>query len=321
MPCCDISVLIRDVGSREPGRVSERCRIRSGSSYENAKVRVAAIAGRQFGRVRHDQLDVARSTVARWIATGYLHPELPGVYAVGHAASSAEAELAAAVLYAGPGAMLSHGTAAWWWKLIKHPPSLIHVSTPNRRRSTAGIRVHERRRLERVGRNGLPVTTVAQTLLDFAADAEQGLLRFALANADYLGLLESDALERVCHRGAPGSARLRTACSVHQPELAHARSELERLLVELCEAHRLPLPKLNVYRHGWLVDAVRDQQRLIVELDGYRGHRTRGQLESDHQRDLDLRAHGYLILRYTWRQLTRTPLAVAVDIRHQLARR
>jgi very-short-patch-repair endonuclease len=162
------------------------------------------------------------------------------------------------------------------------------------------------------------VTTVAQTLLDFAADAEDGLLRFALANADYNRLLKIDDVDAICRRGAPGSAHLRNALAAHRPELAHTRSEIERLLIELCDAHRLPLPKLNVYRHGWLVDAVWDEHRLVVELDGYNSHRTKAQLESDHQRDLELRARGYIVLRYTWRQLTEAPAQVASDIRRHL---
>jgi very-short-patch-repair endonuclease len=279
---------------------------------------VAAAAGRQFGRVRRDQIGVSRTTIARWIADGYLYPELPGVYAVGHPARSAESELATALLYGGPGAVLSHATAAWWWGFIKHRPSLIHVSTAGRRRSRAGICVHERRRLERSERNGLPVTTVEQTLLDFAADAERALLRFALANADYHGLLDVAALDAACGRGAFGSVRLRQALAAHRPELAWSRSELERRLIGLCEAHRLPLPRLNVYRHGFLVDAVWDERRLIVELDGYPAHRTKAQLESDHQRDLELRKRGYTILRYTWRQLIQTSEAVALDIRRHL---
>ena len=40
--------------------------------------------------------------------------------------------------------------------------------------------------------------------------------------------------------------------------------------------------------------------------------------ERDHQRDLELRAAGYIVLRYTWRQLTDTPAAVAADLRRYL---
>jgi len=301
--------------------VAEEWRIGATPRRSNAKPRVAAIAARQFGRVRTDQLreaGVSETTTRRWVDAGYLHRELPAVYAVGHAASTTESRLAAALLYAGHGAALSHGTAAWWWDLVKHPPALIHVNTPNRRKSIAGIRVHGRRQVERVARNGLPVTAAAQTLLDFAVVADPGLLRFALANADYAGLLNVAALDVICRRGVAGSGRLRAAIAVHRPELAHSRSEIERLLIGLCETHRLPLPKLNVYRHGWLVDAVWDAARVVVELDGFKGHRTKRQLESDHQRDLELRAHGYTVLRYTWRQLTEMPEAVALDIRQHL---
>jgi hypothetical protein len=59
---------------------------------------------------------------AKWIKRGYLNPKLPGVYAVGHGAPGIEGDLAAALLYAGPGAMLSHGTAAWWFGPIDTRP-------------------------------------------------------------------------------------------------------------------------------------------------------------------------------------------------------
>jgi very-short-patch-repair endonuclease len=301
--------------------VGERWQISVTPRRALAKVRVADVAGRQFGRIRADQLravDVSEPTLRRWVADGYLHPELPSVYAVGHAARSAESNLAAAVLYAGHGAMLSHGTAAWWWGLINYPPPVIHISTAKRRKSIEGIYVHGRRRTERVDHNGLPVTTVAQTLLDFASCAAPGLLRFALANADYHDLLDIAAVDALRGRGVPGTVKLDEALSIHRPELAQTKSELERRLVGMCEARGFPMPTFNVYRHGWLVDAVWDEQRLIVELDGYRGHRTRAQLESDHRRDLELRAAGWTILRYTWYQLTETPDAVAADLRRYL---
>jgi hypothetical protein len=38
------------------------------------------------------------SAISRWAASGYLHQELPRVYAVGHCAPSVEGDLTAAVL-------------------------------------------------------------------------------------------------------------------------------------------------------------------------------------------------------------------------------
>ena len=94
------------------------------------KVRVARLAESQLGRVRSAQLQEmgSRSTVAVWCKDGYLHPELPHVYAVGSRARTVESDLAAALLYAGPDAALSHATAAWWLGLIEDQPRTIQVT-------------------------------------------------------------------------------------------------------------------------------------------------------------------------------------------------
>ena len=81
-----------------------------------------------------------------------------------------------------------------------------------------------------------------------------------------------------------------------------------------CQSQGLPVPQVNVYVEGWLVDAYWPDHRLVVEVDGWRGHRSAAQIERDHQRDLELRAAGYVVLRYTERQLIETPAAVAADI-------
>ena len=260
---------------------------------------------RSLGQLR--ALGVGEATISDWVGAGYLHPELPGVYAVGHPARSTESELAASLLYAGPGAMLSHGTAAWWLELLKYPPHDVHVSTPRRVKDHGKISVHGRRRIVRILHNRLPVTTPSQALLDFATTDQPKLLRLALANADYHDLLDTAELQRLMGRGIAGSAALRAALAIHLPELARARSGSERLMLEFCERHNFPIPLVNEYLEGWLVDAYWPDRRLVVEIDGPRGHRTPAQLQRDHQRDLELRLAGYIVLRYTERQLIEQP--------------
>ncbi|HET9103722.1 MAG TPA: DUF559 domain-containing protein [Solirubrobacteraceae bacterium] len=273
--------------------------------------------------MRWDQilgLGIAEPTIRRWVADGYLEHVLPRVYAVGHAAPSHEADLAAALLYAGPRASLSHASGLWGWQLLDHPVHPIQVSTPRRVRSRPGIEVHTRRGLDRVELRGLTVCTVDQALLDFAAVASPARLRFVLANADYLGLLHLEALDALMGRGVRGSAALRAALATHRPELAHTRSELERLLITLVARHGFPAPRCNVHVHGHLVDALFADAKVIIEVDGYRGHRSPAQLRSDHQRDLELRAQGYVVLRYTWDQLTTQTAAVVADLARHLLR-
>jgi very-short-patch-repair endonuclease len=57
---------------------------------------------------------------------------------------------------------------------------------------------------------------------------------------------------------------------------------------------------------------------VIVELDGRAGHGTAAQVQRDHERDLILRAAGYTVLRYTWRQITREGELVLADLRQAL---
>jgi Protein of unknown function (DUF559) len=265
-------------------------------------------------------LGVGRATINRWCGSGYLHAVLPRVFAVGHAAPSVEADLAAAVLYAGPGAMLSHGTALWWLELLKYPPRQIIVSTPRRVQSVDNIVVYDRRHFERQWHRGLPVTPTSRAILDFAATGPFDLLRLVLANADYHDRLDVDELQRLTGRGIAGTRALRDALMIHLPQLAGTRSRGETLLLGVCERFDVPIPETNVLLEGWLVDAVWPDQRIVVEVDGLKGHRTRGQLERDHQRDLELRRAGYTVLRYTERQLVETPAAVAADLLVHLAR-
>jgi hypothetical protein len=284
---------------------------------------MAALAARQFGRVRYDQLlaaGVSGRTIGRWRSDGYLHRVLPRVYAVGHAARSVEADLAAAALYAGPGAMLGAATALWWLGLLKYPPQQICVSSPRRIMDVGNVVVHGRRRLKRIWHRGLPVTTASQAIMDFAASGSFDLLRLVLANADYHDLLDVQRLQGMTGRGIQGSTALREALRIHLPALARTRSWLEVLLLNFCEIQHVPIPLINVYIEGWLVDAIWPDHGVIVEVDGLNGHRTRAQLERDHQRDLELRRAGYIVLRYTERQLIETPEAVAAELLVHLAR-
>jgi hypothetical protein len=287
----------------------------------NAKVR--GLAERQAGRVAWWQLaavGVDAKTIGRLVAGGYLHQLLPRVYAVGHRAPSVEARLWEAVLYAGPGAMLSHATALWWRGLIDKQPRPFQVTTPRRCRSQPGIRVYGRRTCERVLHKGLPTTTIEQALLDYAATAPIERLRYALANADYHKALDIPALQLIAGKGRIGSVKLRTALARHEPKLARTRSPLERLFLPLLEKFGVPLPDdVNVMVAGVLVDAVWWQQKLVVELDGKNNHSSWGQIQRDRSNEMRLRAAGFDALRYGTLQLEEEPAGVAGDVVRRLS--
>jgi very-short-patch-repair endonuclease len=270
------------------------------------KNRLAEVAHRQFGCVNWAQLrdlGLDRALISRWQADGYLHKVLPHVYAVGHRALTIEAELAAALLYAGPGAALSHATAAWWLGLLEDRPRNIQVTTPRQCRSLHGIGVYGRRERTRILRRGLTVTPVPEMLIDLAATAPRRTLRRVLANAEFHRVLDLEAVERAMSRGTHGASKLRAALETHQPRLAYTKSELERMLVAICEQENIPLPEINTKVNGWEVDALWREAKLAVELDGYGNHHTPAQLRRDRRKEMALRAMGFTVIRYSEDQL------------------
>jgi predicted transcriptional regulator of viral defense system len=268
--------------------------------------RFASVVRTQHGRVtwaQLKQLGLSNGAITSWIGHGHLVRVLPKVYAVGHVAPSREADLWAAVLYAGPGAMLSHGTAAHWRGLIRFAPPRIEVSTPRDVKSDVRVRVYPRRDHRRVEHEGLPVTPDPQTLVDLAATGSLRAVRRALAVLDFRRELDVRAIESICERGRPGSTRLRAALEIHQPELAHTNGAFEERFLEWCERWEVPVPEFNTYVHNVQVDAHWPGTKLVVELDGGDNHHSVAQLHGDMTNDLHLRRHGITVRRYRFKQL------------------
>ena len=87
----------------------------------------------------------------------------------------------------------------------------------------------------------------------------------------------------------------------------------------LCHTASLPSPEVNVPVGPYVVDFLWREARLIVETDGYRGHRGRATFEHDHRRQAHLTALGYEVLRFTWRQVVDEPDEVVAALRARLA--
>jgi very-short-patch-repair endonuclease len=88
----------------------------------------------------------------------------------------------------------------------------------------------------------------------------------------------------------------------------------------LYEGYDLPMPRINVLIADFLVDAVWHEAKLAVEVDGGPAHTGAGAVEDDRRRDLVLREHGFLVVRYTWHQLTEQREAIARDLGRALGR-
>jgi hypothetical protein len=181
------------------------------------------------------------------------------------------------------------------------------------------VRVHHPRHLDATTHQRFPITTVARTLVDYAAGATVDEVRQALAEADYKRLLNLDEVCPQLRSGRRGSKRLRQALARHQPKLALTRSDTERRFLALCERAGLPLPEVNEPVSRMRIDMVWPQHRIAVELDGYEGHHTPAQMERDRRRELQARMNGFLVIRYTWSQVAHEPELVVADLRRQFS--
>ncbi len=284
---------------------------------------IAELAARQHGVVARRQLfavGLSRGAIDRRLATGRLHFLHPAVYAVGQPRIAGLGHLLAAVLACGDEALLSHRSAAAVWGLLPYAGARVHVTAARRgRRSLRGICVHSIRRPHaenRAARSGIPLTSVARTLLDLAQNVRQDQLERAFEQAERLRLLDLAAVARLCERsnGHRGLTRLRPLVAQAWRPVAETRSELERRFLRLCDDAGLPPAAVNVVVAGHEVDALWRAARLVVEVDGFEYHGTRAAFERDPARDADLQLAGFRVLRVTAQRLSREPQAVASAI-------
>jgi hypothetical protein len=290
---------------------------------------VADLATKQHGVVAHRQLiriGFATDAIDYRLAAGRLHRVHKGVYAVGRPSLEVHGRWMAAVLACGRGAMLSHLDAAALWDLLPITGREIHVTARRSRSGAPGIRVHRVRALhaeDRARIDGIPVTSLARTLLD-SAEVRPDQLERAFEEAERRRVLDVRAIERLCARanGRRGVRPLRgMIASEATPGTSDTRSELERRLLGLCMETELPLPAMNVMVEGFEVDAFWPSARLAVELDGFEFHRTRAAFERDRKRDAALQLAGHRIIRLTHRRMEHEPVTVIEELRSLLALR
>ncbi len=221
------------------------------------------------------------------------------------------------------GAVLSHGSAADLWGIRRDRRRTIHVTALGRHRPRPGIALHlvgELHAEDRTALHGIPVTSVARTLLDLALGVSEDALARALEESERLQLFDLGAVDALIarSRGRRGVAKLKRAVAAYREPPPLTRSRLEERFVAVCRKAGLPAPALNTWIAGHEVDALWAGQRLVVELDGWSYHGTRAAFERDRIRDTALQLAGYRVLRVTRQRLDSEPERVMAAIRSLL---
>ena len=246
-----------------------------------------------------------------------------GVYATCTGFPGRTAQLWAAILAAGPGAVLSFETAAELQRLSDRPAHLIHVTVPWQRRiaEPPGIKLHRSGRavgaVER--ESNPPRTRVEETVLDLVQAAASfddvcGWITRAVARE----LTDEERLRAaMCQRG-----KLRWRADLQELIAAAAsgdHSVLEyRYDRDVERAHGLPEPVRQAPftspdgRKGRRDRLYRDYG-VVVELDGRLGHGPEDQWR-DKDRDNAAAVDRQQTLRYGWEQVRWHPCATALQV-------
>ncbi len=244
-----------------------------------------------------------------------------GVYAIGHDRLSRRGRWMAAVLTCGPGAVLSHRSAAAHWGLLDTHATRIDVSLPSHRavRAREAVRIHRVRLGEpdRSLRDAIPITTPMRTLLDLGDVVSPSRVREAYEQSLRLGLFDLNEIDALIARstGRRGLKPIKQLLAEGQDEPPILRSELERRFLDLCRDQALPLPRpptRSSQGSRWTPLAEPAPGGRARRL---RDHRRRVAFERDRERDAAARAGGLprlAIHRQAAERATRDGIAATV---------
>ncbi len=281
--------------------------------------RLVQLASKQFGVVSARDF-IACQVSERWlrrrIETGEWIRLYRGVFKLGSNKPNLDQLDMAAMLAAGDDAVLSHTTAARRLGLDVARDESVQITIPVSRNTRKLIGVHMWRSRDLIStdiikRGPFRLTHLARTMIDLASVLDDVWLRATLDSALRQRKTNLAWISRALQehgRGRRGANRLRTLVREYQHEDEVPDSVLESMAVELARASgrkpKLHWKVLDGERLIAEVDFAWPEVRLCVELDGWNHHGTRAAFVRDRARDRALVRLGWVVLRYTWQDLT-----------------
>jgi len=226
----------------------------------------------------------------------------------------------AAVLACGPGAVLSHRSAAALHALRPYNGTKIDITIPRRSsRRHADVRLHRSTTLldaDTTVVDGIPCTTVARTMFDLADALNRRGLERAFDQSEVLELFDLTAIQDQLAR----NHGRRKACGMvtlvlteHYIGTTPTWNDFEERFYVISDDVGTPRPQVQqplLLGDGGPVitpDFMWPEKRLIIETDGKKFHGTRQSFESDRRKDQRLTLAGWTVIRITWRQVFRRP--------------
>ncbi|MEX1005721.1 MAG: type IV toxin-antitoxin system AbiEi family antitoxin domain-containing protein [Acidimicrobiia bacterium] len=236
-------------------------------------------------------------------------------------------DLMSTVLVTWPGAVISHESAAGIHRFPFVEPHETRIVVSHHTRTThdfPGVivrRTHDLDGWHVTQVAGLRLTTVARTVVDLAADRSvrhMGAIVDRLASDGAVEVFELEAvLGATGRRGKPGTTTMREVLEARIGE-DPSSSVLERHGRRLLADAGLPTPK-SEYPIPWTLDRFFDdafpERKVAIEWDSRRFHGQMASFDADRGRDRDAAVHGWVVLRFTWRDVHGHPDRVVDTLR------
>jgi very-short-patch-repair endonuclease len=288
----------------------------------------------EWARANHGIITLERSRLSqsawyRAIAAGSIDQIHPLVARLPGTPDTPEQRIVAGVHAVGATALASHRSAARLWGVPRPDSDPVDVLVIGRRRDLTldGVVIHQttdRNRLTRQRRSGIPCTNILRTIVDLGA-VDPGGLHQAVGHALSTNLASLGALDAAvaahARRGRRGVVALRDAIADWSIDHKPADSVLETAMARLIARFGLPPVEFHPIIEGHEVDFRVTGTPVILECDGWKYHGLdRINFERDRDRDADLIAAGWIVVRFTYRAIVSRPAATANRIRAAVER-
>jgi hypothetical protein len=302
----------------------------------NTERRIAALSTGQLGafnRAQATDAGLSNRQLRSRVKSGSLVQSGPNSFRVAGAPSTLQSQLVELVLDIGDPVWVYGPTAAalrgFKGYPLRRPFHVLIDAERNVRRN--GAVIHRSELVDPIDReelDGVPITSPARTLIDLARQASPAQLEAAIEQAIADRLVSEDHLHRrigaLRSKGRYGVPLLLSV--LERREITRGGdSWLEREYLSLLHRAGIQRPETQVVLaragdHTIRVDCWFADTNVVVELLGYRFHRTKSQMSHDAARHNALLSAGKLVYQFTYEQVTTKPDMVVEQTRAALAR-
>lgn len=287
----------------------------------------------RHGTLVRDRVVPKHLSLAGWYRaheSGLLTALHPGVARLTGAAETPMMRIEAAIAAAMPGTAAAGLTSAWLWGAASAADPTIELLAPKLRHPGHLVGVEFHRPTDDVYPRRVPVAGVMacdplRATLDVAAwhpeRIETVMAELVVAGRYGIGSVRA-TLARERRSGRPGVSTLSAALDGWTLGERPPDSLLEARMGALLTRHRLGPAEFQRPLLEYRPDFTFVDEMALLECDGWGDHgRRRSQFEADRERDADLGAAGWVVWRYSWRQIVRREAWVARTLRERLAAR